>query len=147
MGQATQELQGVVTNPIDYLINEGEATGYVYLGIKTKDSADGMRKIHGATKLFAPPSKHHQMLKNAHLFGGGLFNGMYNKMIILHDPSLPAHVEKQPKKEVRGLSPTQKSKVNAMMEEGKGENDEGLKAIGKELNISFDRLKAYIKSF
>ena len=147
--QATQELKGIAINKIDFLINEGEATGYVYIGIKTKDSQDGMSKVHGATKLYAPTDMHNRMKKDVEVskIVKGLFNGMYNKMIILHDPTMPMHVEEPKKKELKGLSPIQKSKVNAMMEAGQGSDDEGLKAIGKELNISFDRLKAYLKTF
>ena len=141
-----QELRVMQTNEIDYLINEGEAMEYVYIGIKSKDTQDGMGKIHGATKLFATIEMNARMVKDIPLLKG-LFNGMYQKVIMLHDPTLPAtKVEPKAKKE-KGLSPTQKSAVNALLEEGKGKDDEGLNFIAEEVGITMTRLKAYIQSF
>ena len=154
MKQTNQEMQGLVTNEIDFLINEGEAMGYVYIAIKTKDSQDGMSKIHGASKLFAPPEMHQQMTKAIPLFKG-LFNGMYNKVIVLHDPTIPmvestdhdGTIKGEPFKTTGRLSDTKKEAIDKLMEEGKGTDDKGLNEIAKTVNVSFAKVKEYIKSF
>jgi len=111
---------------------------FVYIGIKTKDSPDGMSKIHGSTKLFAPVDMNARMVKDIPLFKG-LFNGMYNKVIMLHDPSLPATPLKKEEKKAKGLSPTHKAKVKEMIEEGKGTIQ-----IAEALNVSTERIEAYL---
>ena len=72
-----------------------------------------------------------------------MFGGTWHSVYVLHNPTLKPAPQTE---EIKDLSPTQKSKVKAMMEEGKGQDDEGLKEIGKALNISFKRLKLYIGS-
>ena len=131
--QAIQEMQGLETNEIDLLINEGESKEYVYIGLKSKDSADGMKKIHGATKLFAPPPMHQEMVKKIKLFGG-LWNGMYRKVIVLHDPTLPAHSDTTKK-----LSNILKGKVKEM-------NNDSIPAeeIAKVLEVDLVKVKQYI---
>jgi hypothetical protein len=85
---ATQELSGIVeAKHIPKTINLGESLGYVFIGIKSRDNASGTAKDHFMKVLYAPISKYNYMEKNRHLFGG-LFNGMYNKVVILHDPTI-----------------------------------------------------------
>ena len=146
LNQATQELNGIIkASEVPSTINSGEASGYVYIVVKSKDNLDGTAKMHDTKMIYAPIDKHKAMVLEIPRYRG-LWNGMFNKVVILHDPTLPNVVEEPEEKDVKDLSPSQKSKVNAAMAEGKGQDDEGLKAIGKEFNISFDRLKAYIKS-
>jgi hypothetical protein len=128
-------MQGLVTNKIDFLINEGEEKGYVYIAIKTKDSPDGMSKIHGATKLFAPQSMHDQMTKDIPLFKG-LFNGMYNKIVILHDPTMP-NVE--PKETgAKKMSNVAKGKIKTMFKDGMP-----VEEIAMALDLDLEKVKEY----
>jgi len=150
--QATQELSslnlGSFSIPDSFPV-DGMKNHYICIGVKAKQSADKMSTIHTAKRLSADINQWRKMERQVKqgVFKS-MFAGMYNKIVILHNPTLPmAKEEKLKEKKVKGLSPTHKSKVNAMMEEGKGQDDEGLKAIAEELNISFERVKAYVQSF
>jgi len=149
LAQATKELSNLDLGDykIPKLIHETEAKyHYVCIGIRSRDALDGMSKIHTARTVYSSINKWQDMKRE--VTSGRVktvFNGAFAKVVILNNPTLPASAPKKPK--VKDLSPTQKSKVNALMEEGKGQDDEGLKAIAKEVGVSFDRVKAYIKSF
>jgi len=149
--QATQELSSLNLGSfsIPSNISTKEKGYYVCVGVKARQSKDGMSTLYEAKTLYAMPSLWQEMEREAK--SGrvkGMFLGIFNKIVILHNPTLPMAKEEKPKdKKIKGLSPTHKSKVNAMMEEGKGQDDEGLKAIAEELGITFERVKAYIQSF
>ena len=141
---AIAELNGIIkSSDVPTTINVGEAGGYVFIGIKSSDNQSGTAKIHKGKMLYAPISKYEYMKKHTIVFGG-LFNGMFNQLVLLHDPTIPVV---EPKKEVKDLSPKQKKAVNDLMEEGKGQDDEGLKEIAEQVGVSFERVKAYIQSF
>ncbi len=128
---------------------QGAKNHYICIGVKSKDSLDGMSKVHTAKKLSCSINQWNKMLRQVKqgVFKA-VFAGMYNKIIILHNPTLPMAKEEKPKeKKVKGLSPTHKGKVNALLEAGKGQDDEGLKEIAKEVGVSFERVKAYVQSF
>jgi hypothetical protein len=45
------------------------------------------------------------------------------------------------------LTDPKKLAIDRLMEEGKGAEDEGINEIAKEVNVSFVKVKEYIKSF
>ena len=71
------------------------------------------------------------------------------ELYILHDPTL--RVKKSGKFEpyigTGRLTDTKKEKINTLMSEGKGENDNALNDIAESLNVSFSKIKEYIQSF
>lgn len=146
--QATQELKGIDLGGfvIPTEIASGEKSEYVCVCIKSKDNVSGTAKVHHARLCYAPIDKWREMLSAVKAgIVKGVFNGVFNLVVILNNPTMP---EVKPKEEkVKELSPIQKKKVNDLMEDGNGQDDEGLKAIAKEVNVSFARIKAYIKSF
>ena len=148
--QATQELSKYDLQGFEVpkTISEKEKPYYVCVGVKSMTNANGMGMTYTAKTLYAMPSMWQEMereVKSGRV--KGMFNGVFNLIVILNNPTLPEVAESAPEKKIKGLSPSQKSLVNAMREEGKGENDEGLKNIAKEVGVSFERVKAYIQSF
>jgi hypothetical protein len=151
LAQVTQELAAINLGqfkiPKEIQV-KGSNNHYYCIGVRSRDSKDGFSKDYYAKVLSCDVNQWRKMAKQVK---DGVFKlvfaDVYDRIVLLHNPTLPMHVEEPKKKELKGLSPIQKSKVNAMMEQGQGSDDEGLKAIGKELNISFDRLKAYLKTF
>jgi hypothetical protein len=117
-------------------INLGESLGYVFIGIKSRDNASGTAKDHFMKVLYAPISKYNYMEKNRHLFNG-LFNGMYNKVVILHDPTKPAAKEAGTKS--TGLSPTVKGRVKTMFKDGIPTEE-----IAKDLDVDLALVVAHI---
>ena len=71
--------------------------------------------------------------------------GGFNSMIMIHNP----HIEETKEEEEKDgrLTSAKKVKLSKMMEQGKGQDDEGLKDIAKNLNLSFNQVKQYISSF
>lgn len=75
------------------------------------------------------------------------------QVYILHNPTLKAApkantpIEFVPFVGTGRLTDTKKAKIDAMLEDGKGQDDNGLNAIAKDLNVSFDKIKEYIQSF
>ena len=134
---AIQELNGMVSaSDVPTTINGGEAEGYVFVGVKSSDNQSGTAKVHKAKLLYATLGKHQEMVKMKHVFNG-LFNGMFNKLVILHNPTLPLAAEEKPK--VKGLSPTHKSKVKELAAAGVGALE-----IASELEIKVERVEAYL---
>lgn len=150
--QATQELSnlnlGQFEIPTEYKVSDLKAH-YICIGIKSKDSADGLHKVHSARMLGAGLNFWRKMQRQVQQGTfKSLFAGIYDKIVILHNPTLPMAKEEKPKeKKVKGLSPTHKSLVKEKLEAGEGQDDEGLKAIAEEINVSFERVKAYVQSF
>ena len=128
---------------IPKFINKGEAAEYVFVCIKSKDNRDGTAKIHQPSILYAPQGKYNKMVKDIPRHKG-IFNGMFNKVVILHDPTV---ISIPKAKKEKGLSPKHKKAVKEMLEAGQGQDDAGLHAIAEELGVTFERVKAYIQSF
>ena len=99
MQTAIQELKGMVKN-IPLLINEGEAQDYVFMCVKSKDTLDGTSKVHSGKVLYASESKYHEMVADIKRHGG-LFNGMFNKIVMLNDPTMLPHIEDPKKKNLK----------------------------------------------
>lgn len=137
---AIAELKDIV--PEEYVkktINIGEASGYVLIGVKHRDNQRGTAKDHFMKVLYAPISKYDEMQKTKHLFGG-LFNGMFGTIVILHDPTKPAVVEKVIVKKSKGISNTDKGKVKAMYKDGNTAED-----IANGLALDLIQVAAYIE--
>jgi hypothetical protein len=134
--QAISEISGlgIDQSVIPLEIKEAEGKGYVFICVKSKDNQSGTGKVHAPRVLYAPIGKYDQMVKDIPRFKG-LFNGMFNLVVILHDPTLPM----PKKKKAKGLSPTHKSKVKEMLEEGKS-----AKEIAEALNVSIERVEAHL---
>jgi DNA-binding NarL/FixJ family response regulator len=113
---------------------------YICIGIKSKDSADGMQKVHSARMLGAGLNFWHKMQRQvkAGTFKS-MFAGIYDKIVILHNPTLPMAKEEPKEKKVKGLSPKHKSKVKEMLEAG-----EEVATIAEELSVSIERIEAYL---
>ena len=121
-------------------INPGEVTDYVVVCIKSKDNRDGTAKIHEAKICYAPVTKWVEMGREKS--SGrvtGMFLGMFNKEVILHNPTMPLVIEVKPK--AKGLSPTHKGKVKSMVNEGAS-----VEEIATELKQDLDKVKAYAET-
>ena len=140
LAQATQELSNLNLNgfviPTDYP-PEGMDKYYICVGIKSSDSVDKMSKIHKARTVSASINQWSKMQRQVKQgFVKKIFVGMYDKIVILHDPT----IKEQPKKNlVKGLSPTHKSKVKELAAAGVGALE-----IASELEIKVERVEAYL---
>jgi hypothetical protein len=111
--------------------------GYICIGVKAKDSADGFSKNYNGHLLTAGLNRWNKMKRQ---IKQGVFKqefaDMFDKIVLLHDPTLkPAKVEKK----VKALSPKHKKAVNELVEEGKG-----VEEIATILEIEAERIKAYL---
>mgnify|MGYP006901753170 CR=1 FL=1 len=79
--------------------------------------------------------------KQAHIMGAGA-----QRMVVLHDPT-KAVVEETDEQPNGRLTKSKKAEIDKLMEAGKGEDDKGLDAIAKDLNLTFNQVKDYIQSF
>jgi hypothetical protein len=87
-------------------IQAKESAYYVCVGIKAAQSTDGMSTTYSAKLLYAMPSLWQEMDREAK--SGrvkGFFNGVFNKIVILHNPSI------KPKKN-KGGRPKVNKEVN-----------------------------------
>lgn len=139
--QAQQELQTINFSngfEIKEEIQPKEAKYYyVCIGVRARDSADGFSKNYNGKYLYATISKWNKMKREVKQgFFKIEFGDIYDKIIVLHDPTLkPAKVEKK----VKALSPKHKKAVNELVEEGKG-----VEEIATILEIETERIKAYL---
>jgi hypothetical protein len=92
MQQAMDELQafdlGAFEIPDEIQLAETES--YVCICIKSKDNQEGTAKIHSSRLCYANTDKWAQM--NGEIKAKrskGLFAGLFNKVVILHNPTLP----------------------------------------------------------
>ena len=150
LAKAQTELKGLDLQgfTIPAKIQNAEGLYYVCIGVKETKRVNALGSNYSAKLLYAMPSLWQEMEREAK--SGrvpDLFNGVFNKIVILNNPTLAAVKESKPEPKVKDLSPKQKKAVNELMESGLGEDEAGLKEVAKEVNISLDRLKAYIKSF
>ena len=116
---------------------EGREAHYHYVCIKSHDNRDKTAKIHTAVLQLLSISDYHKQTKQ--IKDGtfkSFFAGLYNKIVMLHDPTMKPKAET--KEETKGLSPTQKSKVKTMLGEGHTTKD-----ISLELDIELERIEAY----
>jgi hypothetical protein len=119
---------------------QGSKNHYHCIGVRSSDTKDSFDKVYSCKVLVCGINQWRKMQRQikAKVFAIP-FGDVYNRIIILHNPTLaPAKVKE--------LSDKQKTKVDGLMEEGKGIDDEGLRLIAKEVGASFERVNAYIKS-
>jgi DNA-binding Lrp family transcriptional regulator len=68
-------------------------------------------------------------------------------MAILHNPTLKVEPVFVPFVGKGRLTDGKKEVLKEMLENGKGQDDDGLNAIAEQLNVSFAKVKEYIQSF
>lgn len=137
--QAVQELQTYSLNDFELpesMPAKGMDKHYLCVGVNSKDSIDGMSKVHKAKVLQANIKQWHTMKRQ---IKQGMFKrefgDIYQKIIILHDPFI------KPKAEVKDLSPKQKGSVKKLIKE-----EVQLSEIAKALEIDLKRVEAYAKT-
>jgi hypothetical protein len=144
--QAQQELATISFNngfEIPEEINEKEAKYYyACIGVKAKDSKDGFTKLYEGALLWANVNKWMKMKRQ---IKEGVFKrefgNMYDKIVILHDPTIKPKATPKATPKTKDLSPTQKKKVNALVEEGLT-----VEGIAEQLNLDIKRIKAYLNA-
>jgi hypothetical protein len=125
-------------------IQEAEKNRYLCICVLATDSPDGMSKNYEAKETFCTEKKWMQMhdqIKTGMV--SGVFNGMYNKVVILHNPNAKLASKAEPKKTetTKQLSPAQKKAVKEMFEVGTGAVE-----IANDLQIEVERVEAFIKT-
>ena len=149
LAQAIQELSSL--NLGDFVIpkeiHEVEAKHhYVCIGIKTRDSLDGLSKEVTARVVYSSVNKWQDM--EAEVRSGRvktMFGGAFQKVVVLNNPTLPM-VENEETKELKPLANTHKGKVNKFVEEfGKPDNEEDLAELVKLVGVEEARVKAYLE--
>jgi hypothetical protein len=140
--QAQQELATISFNNgfeiPEEIQKRGSDSVYICIGVKAFDSKDGFTKLYNGRILTANTNMWNKMQR--HLKKGiykGLFNGMFDKIVILHDPTIKPKATPKTK----DLSPSQKKKVNALVEEGLT-----VEGIAEQLNLDIKRIKAYLNA-
>jgi hypothetical protein len=95
---------------------EGSDKAYICIGVKAADSADGFTKVYTGKLLTANQNMWNKMqrLVKQGIYKS-LFAGIFDKIVMLHDPTYKPKKEEKPK----GLSPKQKGQVNKLVEENK----------------------------
>ena len=123
-------------------IQEAEKEYFVTVCIKSRDNADGTRKVHEGITRYAGRNHWNEMNRQVHGNKQGkgkvfkaIYGGVFNKVVILHNPDLK---HAPVKKEVKGLSPTHKSEAKKMKEEGQSNED-----IAEALGVELERVNAY----
>ena len=140
--QAQAELQTIKFNngfeiPTE-IKEEGADKHYIFIGVKARDTQDGFSKLYIGKKLVASMNQYNKMRR---MIEKGLyktaFAGIYDKAIMLHDPTFKAPKEEK----VKDLSPKQKGEVNKLKEEGKT-----LEEISTITGYDVKRIKAYLNA-
>ena len=125
-------------------IQEAEKNHYLCICVLATDSADGMYKNYEAKEVFCTEKKWLQMQDQVKTqMVSGIFNGMFNKVVILHNPNAKLASKVEPKKTeaTKQLSPAQKKAVKEMFEVGTGAVE-----IANDLQIEVERVEAFIKT-
>lgn len=138
-----------------------EKDHYLYIGLSASDDSSGLGKTVTARAVYRNQTEWQRiekdLKKKSPLFDGQTAN-VFKKIVILHNPTLPLTEEKKEKEiieysgegepfETTGrMTPTKQESIDRMMEEGKGVDDFGLNQIAKDVNVSFSKVKEYIKS-
>lgn len=126
-------------------IQEAEKGHYLCACIMSRDNADGTAKIHEVKEVFANQKKWFQMEEQVkHKIVKGMFNGMFNRVVILHNPTLkeaPKTEKPKPETTTKSLSPAQKKAVKEMLEQGAG-----VQEIAHDLQIEVERIEAFTAS-
>lgn len=73
--------------------------------------------------------------------------GGFHSIVMIHNPHIEEVEEEEEEQPEGRLTKSKMTKINKLMEQGKGKDDKGLKFIAKELNLSFKQVKNYIQSF
>jgi hypothetical protein len=89
--QATKELSKINLGAFEIPneISEKQAPYYNCIGVKAAQSKDGMSTTYSAKLLYAMPALWQEMEREAK--SGrvkGMFNGVFNKIVILHNPTI-----------------------------------------------------------
>ena len=124
-------------------IQEAEKEYFVTVCIKSRDNADGTRKVHEGITRYA--CRHHWNEMNRQVHGNkqgkgkvfkALYGGVFNKVVILHNPDLkPAPIENPT---VKDLAPKHKAEAKKLKEEGQSNED-----IAEALGVELERVQAY----
>ena len=109
---------------------------YWLVCIKATDAKNGMDKIYSFKTRVISINQFNKMQRQVDkgIFKQ-LFGDIFNKVIVLHNPTLKAAPVK---KEVKGLSPTHKSEAKKLKEEGQSNED-----IAEALGLELERVNAY----
>jgi hypothetical protein len=111
MQQAMDELQafdlGAFKIPNEIQLAETES--YVCICIRSRDNTEKTAKIHQAKLCYAPKTKWDWMQAEQKAGRKGLFGGVFNLVVILHNPTLP---------NTFGMD-WQESQANELLERGK----------------------------
>lgn len=73
--------------------------------------------------------------------------GNFESVIMIHDPYIEEEETQFEEVETGGrMTKAKKTKINKMMENGDGHDDDGLKTIADKVGLSFKQVKEYIQS-
>lgn len=123
-------------------IQEAEKNFYVTVCVKSKDNIDGTAKVHQALTRYADRNKWNEMRRQStgkNAIFKTAFGGVFNKVVIVHDPTLKTEPVNKEEPKKKGLSPTIKSKIKALHLEGKD-----AEVIATELEKDLELVSAYI---
>jgi hypothetical protein len=140
--QAQQELATIRFNNgfeiPEEIQKQGSDKVYMCVGVRALDSTDGFSKIYKGKLLTANQNMWNRMnrLVKQGIYKS-LFAGIYDKIVILHDPTIKPKATPKTK----DLSPSQKKKVNTLVEEGLT-----VEVIAEQLNLDIKRIKAYLNA-
>jgi len=116
---------------------------YVCIGIKTRDSKDGLSKDTTARIVYSSINKWQDMsmeVKSGRV--KTMFGAAFKKVVVLNNPTLPMASE-----EVKPLANTHKSKVKMYIEEnGVPVLDEDIEDLSNRIGVDAARVKAYLET-
>jgi len=115
---------------------------YWLICVKATDSNDKMSKIYSYKKRVVSINQYNKMERQvkSKIFKQ-LFGDIFNKVVILHNPTLPfekVEDKKEENKKVKALSNIAKGKANGLKEKGLS-NEE----IAKELEVELERVDGH----
>jgi len=115
---------------------------YWLICVKATDSADKMNKVFSYKKRVISIKQYNRIERqvNEGIFKQ-MFGAVFNKVVILHNPTLPfekVEDKKEEKKKVKALSNIAKGKANGLKEKGLS-NEE----IAKELEVELERVDGH----
>jgi hypothetical protein len=118
--------------------------GYTLIGIgSSMDANTGVTKSW--SKIFTKSTSVWNRLKPYDKLPKVMCN--CHQMAILHNPTLKEEPVFVPFVGKGRLTDAKKEVLKEMLENGKGQDDDGLNAIAEQLNVSFAKVKEYIQSF
>lgn len=110
---------------------------YWLVCIKATDAKNGMDKIYSFKTRVIPMNQFNKMQRQVDkgIFKQ-LFGDIFNKVIVLHNPTLKAAPIEKPT--VKDLAPKHKAEAKKLKEEGQSNED-----IAEALGIELERVQAY----